>query len=161
VVKQAPPLKNAFAPDPSGEGSWGEFVRRHAATLWACDFLSVRTLTAAGFVDLYLLFFIHIGSRRVIVSNPTAYPDATWVAPQARNASMQMGEWGFTASRVIIDHDTKFADSFDTMFEFEGTVGPRSPNMTAYTERWVQTLRTECLDHFLFCSEVQSRRSVP
>ena len=50
-----------------GEGSWDQFVKRHAATLWASDFVSVRTLTAAGFVDLSILFFIHIGSRRVIV----------------------------------------------------------------------------------------------
>jgi putative transposase len=75
-----------------GEGSWDEFVKRHAATLWACDFVSVRTLTITGVVELYLLFFLHIGSRKVIVSAPTANPDAAWVAQQARNASMQMQE---------------------------------------------------------------------
>jgi putative transposase len=50
-------------------------------------------MTAEGFVDLYLLFFIHIGSRRVIVLAPTANPDSAWVTQQARNTSMQMAEW--------------------------------------------------------------------
>jgi putative transposase len=121
----------------------------------ASDFVSVRTLRTAGFVDLYLLFFIHIGSREMIVSNTTANPDAAWVAQQARNTSMQMQDCGLSASRLIIDGDTKFTDSFDTVFESEGTtvqrVGPRSPNTNAYAERLVQAVRTECLDHFLIC----------
>ena len=140
-----------------GEGSWDDFVKRHAATLWACDFLSVRSITLGGVVELYLLFFIHIGSRRVIVSSPTANPDAAWVAQQARNASMQMAEWGLSASRVIIDGDKKFQAGFDAVFEGQGTliqrVGPRAPNMNPYAERFAQTLRRECLDHFLILGE--------
>jgi putative transposase len=140
-----------------GEGSWDEFVKRHAATLWASDFVSVRTMTLGGIVELYLLFFLHIGSRRVIVSAPTASPDAAWVAQQARNASMQMQEWGLSASRVLIDNDRKFQSGFDAVFEGQGTavqrVGPRAPNMNAYAERFAQTLRQECLDHFLICGE--------
>jgi putative transposase len=140
-----------------GAGSWDDFVTRHAATLWACDFVSVRTLTMTGVVELYLLFFIHIGSRRVIVSAPTANPDAAWVAQQARNASMQMQKWGLSASRLIRDGDRKFQEGFAAVFEAQGTVvqrvGPRAPNMNAYAERWVQSLRTECLDHFLILGE--------
>jgi putative transposase len=69
-------------------GTWDEFVRRHASTLWACDFLSVRSATLRGFVDLFLIFFLHVGTRRVIASGVTANPDAAWVAQQARNATM-------------------------------------------------------------------------
>jgi putative transposase len=79
------------------------------------------------------------------------------VAQQARDASMQMQEWGLTAGRVIIDGDKKFGEAFCRVFEAEGAtvqrVGPRGPNMNAYAERWVQSLRTECLDHFLVCGE--------
>lgn len=136
-----------------GAGSWDEFITRHAATLWASDFVSVRSITLGGVVELYLVFFIHIGTRRVIVSNPTANPDAAWVAQQARNASMQMAEWGSKATHLLIDNDPKFTDRFDTVFDAEGCevkrVGPRAPNMNAYAERWVQSLRAECLDHFL------------
>jgi putative transposase len=152
-------LKDAeLDPGPKrGEGTWSEFVKRHAATLWASDFVSVRTLTTAGFVDLYLIFFIHVGSRRVIASAPTASPDSAWVAQQARNASMQMQEWGLEATHLLIDNDPKFTSSFDAVFQADDVevkrVGPRAPNMNAYAERWVQSLRQECLSHFLVCGE--------
>jgi putative transposase len=140
-----------------GEGTWDEFVKRHAATLWAADFLTVKSMTLTGFVDLHLLFFIHIGSRRVFVSSAAAHPDSEWVTQQARNVSMQMEEWGLTASMLIIDRDTKFTKSFDAVFQVNGTemkrVGPQSPNMNAYAERFVQTLKTECIDHFVVCGE--------
>jgi putative transposase len=139
-------------------------LKRHAATLWAADFISVRTLTATGFVELYLLFFLHVGSRRVIVSAPTANLDAAWVAQQARNVSMQMAEWERSATHLIIDHDGKFSAGFDTVFEGEETevvrVGPAAPNMNPFAERWVRTLRTECLDHFLICGETHLRHLV-
>jgi putative transposase len=145
-----------FDPGPKrGEGTWSAFLARHAATLWASDFISVRTLTATGVGELYLLFFIHIGSRRVIVSAPTANPDSAWVAQQARNASMQVQEQNLTLDYLIIDCDTKYTHSFDAVFEAEGAeiirVGPRAPNLNSHAERWVRSLREECLDHFLIC----------
>lgn len=91
------------------------------------------------------------------MSAPTANPDATWVTQQARNASMQMAEWNLTATHLIIDHGTKFAGSFDTVFEAQGTqiirVGPEVPNMNPHAERWVRSLRQECLDHFIVVGE--------
>jgi putative transposase len=70
---------------------------------------------------------------------------------------MQMQEWGLGVGRVIVDGDRKFGEAFRRVFEAEGAAvqrgGPRAPNMNAYAERWVQSLRTECLDHFLVCGE--------
>ena len=147
-----------------GEGTWSDFVRRDAATLWAADFVTVRTLTARGFVDLSVLFFIHVGTRRVIASAPTANPDAAWVAQQARNASMQMADWNLGATHLIINHDTKYARSFDAVFAAEGCavmrVGPQAPNLNTFAERWVQTLRRECLDHFVVVGERHLRHLV-
>jgi putative transposase len=140
-----------------GEGTWSEFIKRHAATLWAADFISVRTLTAAGFVDLHLLFYLHVGTRKVIVSSPTANPDSEWVTQQGRNAAMQIQDWNLSASHLIIDHDTKFTQSFDAVFEAENAeiirVGPAAPNLSPFAERWIRTLRSECLDHFVVCGE--------
>ncbi len=103
------------------------------------------------------MFFIHVGSRKVIVSAPTANPDAAWIAQQGRNASMPMSDENLSATHLLIDHDAMYAASFEAVFEAEGTevkrVGPRAPNMNAYAERWVQTLRTECRDHFLILGE--------
>ncbi|MBA4192722.1 MAG: integrase, partial [Planctomycetaceae bacterium] len=134
-----------------GKGTWDEFVRRHASTLWACDFLSVKSATLTGFVDLYLLFFIHVGSRRAFVAGITTNPTGEWTAQQARNASMQMADWGLPPSYLILDHDTKFTGSFDAVFEAEDCevkrVGLMAPNMNPHAERFCQTLRRECLDH--------------
>ena len=140
-----------------GAGTWSDFVQRHAATLWACDFLSVRSATLRGFVDLYVLFFIHVGSRRVFASGVSANSDSAWVAQQARDASMQMNEWGLPGRFLLLDHDGKFTREFDAVFEAEGTevkrVGPQAPNLNAYAERWVQSLRQECPDHFVVLGE--------
>jgi putative transposase len=118
-----------------GEGTWHDFVTRHASTLWACDFLTVRSLTLTGFVDLHLLFFIHVGTRRAFTAGITAKPDSAWVAQQARNASMQMAEWGLPPKYLLIDHDAKFTGQFDAVFEAEGAkvqrVGPQAPNLNA------------------------------
>jgi putative transposase len=147
-----------------GEGTWDEFVKRHASTLWACDFLSVKGWTLKGFVDLYLLFFVHVGTRRVIAAGVTANPDAAWVSQQARNASMAMADLGLPPRLLLIDHDTKFVGGFDAVFEAEGTevkrVGPVAPNLNAYAERWAQSLRQECLDHFLILGEGHLRHLI-
>lgn len=106
-------------------------------------------------VEFYLLFFIHIGTRRVIASAPTANPDSAWVAQQARNAYIQVQEQNHTIDYLILDCDTKYTHSFDAVFEAGGAeiirVGPRAPNLNAHAERWVRSLREECLDHFLIC----------
>ncbi len=146
--------------DPSPErkrGTWADFVNRHAAALWACDFLGVKTWTAAGLVDVYLLVFVHVGTRRAFVAGITARPDAAWVTQQACNASMQFADWTLPATHLLIDHDTKFVPGFDAVFAADGTevkrVGPRAPNMNAHVERVIQTLRVECLDHFCVLGE--------
>lgn len=74
---------------------------------------------------------------------------------------MTMDDWNLQISHLIIDHDSKLTDSFDAVFKAEGAeihrVGPLAPNMNAYAERFVQTLRKECLDHFVVCGEKHLR----
>jgi putative transposase len=160
-------LKEAgFDPGPKrGKGSWSEFLKRHHETLWASDFLSVKSLTTKGFVDLFILYFIHPGSRRVIVSGITTNPDSAWMKQQARNVTGDIHDLGFpTPEILIIDCDTKYTWEFDAIFESEGTevrrVGPRAPNLNAYAERFVQTLRTECLDFFVVLGEKHMRHII-
>jgi putative transposase len=107
------------------------------------------------------LFFIHVGTRRVVVSGVTANPDSAWVAQQARNASMDVADLGLPATHLLIDHDAKFTDGFDAVFEADGTqvkrVGPVAPNLNSYAERFAQTLRVSRLDHFLILGESHLR----
>jgi hypothetical protein len=121
------------------------------------DFRGSGFLHRKGFVELYALVFIHYGSRRAFVAGVTANPDGQWVTQQARNASMQMAEWGLPPSRILIDYDSKFPRSFDAVFAAEGAkvqrVGPRAPNLNSVIERFFQSLRRETLDHFVSCGE--------
>src|SRR5262249_1359411 len=98
-----------------------------------------------------------VGTRRAFTAGVTANPDSAWVTQQARNASIQMAEWGLPARFLLLDHDAKFTGAFDSVFEADGTevkrVGPVAPNLNAYAERYAQTLRKECLDHFLVLGE--------
>src|SRR5262249_37029360 len=136
-----------------GEGTWSEFIKRHADTLWACDFFSKKVWTRNGLVDVFVLFFIHVGMRRVHVMGMTPNPDEVWMAQQARNALMIFAEQSVKFEYVIMDMDSKFTAQFRATLEADELevvrVGPRKPNLNAYAERFVQTIRQECLDHFV------------
>jgi len=143
-----------FDPNPSrGRSTWDEFIKQHAATLWACDFLSVKSVTHKGLIDLYVLFFIHIDSRQVFVSNATAHPDAQWTEQQARNFCIHLDEQGLKATHLLRDRDRKFTEKFDAIMKSQGAkvqrLPVRSPNLNAHAERWIQSLKNECLAHFL------------
>jgi len=137
-----------------GEGTWDDFIHRHMATLWACDFFSVRSWTIGGMVDLYVVFFIHVDSRRVIVSGVSANPDDIWMKQQARNMAIQWGDETVAPRYLIHDRDTKFTAGFKAILRSEGVemvpTCAKAPNMNPYAERFVQTVKTECLDHFVF-----------
>ncbi len=131
-----------------GAVSWPAFLRRQAASLLACDFFTVETVTLRR---LYVLFFIELGSRRVHLAGCTANPSGAWVVQQARNLS-------FTGllerTRFLIhDRDSKFTACFDEVFRSEGIrvihTPVQAPQANAFAERFVRTVRTECLDWLL------------
>ncbi len=143
--------------DPSPEranGRWHTFIREHLATLWACDFFTKKIWTTAGLVDCYVLFFIHLGTRRVIVTGMSAHPDSAWVAQQARNFNVLAD---VKPTHLIHDLDTKFTQQFDEILGGDGAeivkVGPLAPNLNAHAERWVLSIKSECLDHFIVFGE--------
>ena len=136
---------------------WDGFIKRHASTLWAADFLSVKAWTHKGKKDHYILAFIHIGSRRVWLSPCTLHPNRVWVAQQARNFLMHCQFNGLEIDHLIRDRDTKFVDLFDQTLASAGIdvkrLPVRSPNLNAYIERFIQTLKHECLEHFVILGQ--------
>ncbi len=154
--------ENGLDPGPKrGKGTWDEFLKRHAQTLWACDFFSVKVWTLGGLVDLFVLFFLHVGSRRVYITGVTAQPDGVWVAQQARNLALIFEGQEHKPAYLLRDYDTKFTGQFDEILEAEGlevkAVGPRAPTMNAYAERFVQSVKEECLGQFVFLGEAHLR----
>ncbi|MFO0836566.1 MAG: integrase core domain-containing protein [Phycisphaerales bacterium] len=134
------------------EGTWDQFLRAHAKTLWACDFVAKRIWTARGLVQAFVLTFIHIQSRRVHVSASTTKPDESWVAGQAE-AFAAATRGSPRPGLLLRDRDGKFTRGFDACLERAGIkpvrLPPRSPNLNAFAERFILTLKSECLDRFV------------
>jgi putative transposase len=132
------------------EQSWAEFLRQQAASILECDFLTVDTLFLKRF---YVLFFIELATRRVRLAGITTNPDGRWVARQARNLVMQLDDEGIRPQFVIRDRDSKFTREFDEVFRSEGIriikAPVRAPKARAHAERWVGSVRRECLDRLL------------
>ncbi len=132
------------------EPSWTEFLRQQAASILECDFLTVDTLFLKRF---YVLFFIELATRRVRLAGITTNPDGHWVTQQARNLLMQLDDEGVRPRFLIRDRDSKFSRDFDEVFRSEGIrvvkAPVRAPKARAHAERWVGSVRRECLDRIL------------
>ncbi len=115
-----------------------------------CDFLTVDTLFLKRF---YVLFFIELASRRVHIAGITTNPDGRWVTQQGRNLLMELGDKGIRPRFLVPDRDSKFTRDFDEVFRSErirvikAPVG--APKARAHAERWVGSVRRECLDRLL------------
>jgi putative transposase len=134
--------------------TWQAFLRQYQHQLLACDFFTVETLCLK---TLYVLFFIEIGTRRIHVAACTQHPSTAWVAQQARQLVWNLQEEGRVKRFLLHDHDAKISSSFNTVFASEGievVLTPyRAPNANAFAERWVRSVRQECLEHLLIFNE--------
>ena len=150
------------APKRSQNTTWREFIRRHMAVMAGIDFFTVEVLTWRGLVSYYILFFIHLESRRVCLAGITRHPDQAWMEQMARNATGE--SWGYLNQRryALHDRDTKFCASFRATLASGGTtpiqLPARSPNLKGYASHctsWVLSARTSFarrrLDSFTPC----------
>jgi putative transposase len=146
IVKRA-----GMDPAPRRDGpSWRQFLHAQAQGILATDFFCVDTLLLHR---LSVLFVVEHATRRVHLLGITANPNGAWVAQQARNLLMDLGDRAAQFTFLIRDRDTKFTDTFDTVFASEGIrilrTPVRAPRANAIAERWIGTVRRELLDRML------------
>jgi putative transposase len=133
--------------------SWREFLRQQAAGIVECDFFTVDTVWLRRF---YVFFFIELERRRVRIAGITAHPNGTWATEQARNVLATLRKEGKQPRILIRDRDVKLTKAFDAFFRSQGISVIRTPiaapKAKAHAERWVGSLRRECLDRILIVS---------
>jgi putative transposase len=139
--------------------SWRAFLRAHADSIIACDFFTVETLWLGR---LYVLFFLELSSRRVHFAGCSANPDGGWTTQQARQLAWSLSGRATPARFLIHDRDSKFTHAFDEVFRSEGVriirTPFRAPQANALAERWIGSVRRDCLDWLLIASRGQLER---
>ena len=153
----------APAPKRSRNTSWKEFIRSHMAVLAGADFFTVEVLTWRGLATYYVLFFIQLETRRVLPGGITQHPTAVWMEQMARNATDEDG--GLRPVQYVLhDRNAKFCLLFDTLLKAGGVnalkLPARAPNLNAFAERWVRSVKEECLSRLILFGEVSLRRAL-
>ena len=151
--------KHGIAPAPkrSQVTSWKDFLATHMNVLAGCDFFTVEVLSWRGLVTYYVLFFIHLESRRVQIAGITRHPVQEWMEQIGRSATEE--GWGYLhpCRYVLLDRDTKFCAGFRSALATGGvkaiSLPAKSPNLNAFAERWVRSVKQECLSKLILFGE--------
>jgi transposase InsO family protein len=152
------------APKRQTTTTWKEFIRTHLDVLVATDFFTAAVWTLGGLVTYDVLFFSRLGTREVHVAGVTPHPNHAWMMPIGRNLTME--QWGFLApgQYLIHDWDGKYGPAFHQIIDVAGVtrvpLPPRSPNLNAYAERWVRSVKEECLARLILFGEASLRHAL-
>jgi putative transposase len=157
-------LKTAgLDPTPRRSGrTWQQFLTAQSHAILAIDFAHVDTVILRR---LYILIVIEHATRRVHIAGITAHPSGDWVTQQARNLLMDLADRAEQLRFLIRDRDAKFTRAFDDVFHTDGIsiiqTPPQAPRANAIAERWIGTLRRECLDRVLIIGHTTPATSWP
>ena len=125
--------------------SWADFIRSHMAVLAGIDFFTVEVLAWRGLAIYYLLFFLHLETRRVTLAGITRYPTEEWMVQMARRVVDDIDDTLLPIRFVLHDRDSKFCASFRDTLRSAGiqslSLPARSPNLNAFAERWVRSIK--------------------
>ena len=156
--------EHGIRPSPDRPKSWATFVRSHAHLIAAADFFTTEVWTVRGLVRYFTLFFVDIATRRVHIAGTTANPTSAWMEQMARNVTDC--ETGFLCYKrfLITDRDAVFSPMFKSILGCSGVqallTAHQAPNMNAHAERFVRSIRTECLDQMIFVGRASLERAI-
>jgi putative transposase len=152
------------APERKVATTWREFIRTHLDVLAATDFFITEVWTKAGLVTYHVLFFIHVASRRMHIAGLTPYPDTAWTTQIARNVTMTDVGFLSPGQYLLHDRDLKFTEAFDATLKAANVktvkLPARSPNLNAHAERFLLSVKTECLSRMILFGETSLRRAL-
>ena len=152
------------APDRKRQTTWATFLKAHRDVLSAIDFTTVEVWTKSGLVTFYLLFVMELKTRRVHFAGYTVHPNEAWMKQIARNLANWEGGFLNDKQYLLMDRDTKFCESFRSFLDDEGVTAvqlpPKSPNLNAHLERFMRSIKSECLNRMIFFGENSLRRAV-
>jgi transposase InsO family protein len=156
--------EHGIKPSPDRPQSWATFVRAHAHLIAAADFFTTEVWTVRGLVRHFTLFFVDIATRRIHIAGTTANPTFAWMEQMARNVTDC--ETGFLRHKrfLITDRDAIFSPKFKSILGCSGVTALRTayqaPNMNAHAERFVRSIRTECLDQMIFVGRASMEKAI-
>ena len=152
------------APERSKRMPWSTFLKSHWDCLAAVDLFTVEVWSRFGLTRYYVLFFLRLSSRRVHVAGITTQPHAGWIKQIARNTTDPVDGFLLGIRYLIMDRDAIFTTEFRIFLKQEGVkavrLPPRSPNLNAYAERFVRTIKESCLNRMIFFGEDSLRRAI-
>ena len=157
--------RNGIAPSPDRQRNttWASFIRQHREVIWATDFFTTEIWTRFGLTTFYVLFFINVATRKVTLGGITEFPNEQWMLQVARNVTGYDGDL-VSARYLIHDRDGKYMPAFDEFLKTSDVkpvlLPPRSPNLNAFAERFVLSIKSECLDRMIIFGEKMLRHTV-
>ena len=152
------------APDRQRQTTWATFLKSHWDVMAAIDFTTIEVWTKGGLVTFYLLFVMELKTRRVHFAGCTPNPNETWMKQIARNLTDSIDGFLLGKHYVLMDRDGKFCPAFRNILTDQGAkpllLPPRSPDLNAYIERFMRSLKSESFDRLIFFGETSLRRAV-
>jgi putative transposase len=152
------------APERKRQTTWKTFLEAHWGVLAAIDFTTIEVWTKTGLATFYMLFVMEIATRRIYFAGCTCNPDEDWMLQMGRN--LTDSEDGFLKGKryLLMDRDTKYSEAFQSILKGSGVdpvrLPPKSPNLNAHIERFMRSLKEECLERLILFGEDSLRNAV-
>jgi transposase InsO family protein len=151
------------APERGKRMTWSKFLKAHWSVLAAADFFTVEVWGPRGLVTFYVFFVIELATRRVEIAGITPGPNEAWMMQVGRNLTDPVDGFLRHKEFLIIDRDSKYSLAFRTLLNNSGVevvrLPPRSPNLNAYAERFVRSIKDECLSRMILFGERSVRKA--